>query len=110
VAFLMFAGGAPARGGATSRPASINHACLSLDGFNPDLVIEDAGGVRHHAERRFGRPRGAMKSYVTMRMENRGGAPWWDPRSSISPIRWPADATQDSSYCGGSGILGNVCK
>src|SRR6266849_7287036 len=38
VEFLMFTGGGAARGGApaaTPRPASINHFCMNLEGFNP---------------------------------------------------------------------------
>jgi catechol 2,3-dioxygenase-like lactoylglutathione lyase family enzyme len=110
VAFLMFAGGAPARGGATSRPASINHACLSLDGFNPDLVMKtlEAYGITPRGD--SAGPVGPMKSYVTMRMENRGGAPGGTPELYFTDPDGLLMQLQDTSYCGGSGILGNVCK
>ena len=110
VAFLMFAGGAPARGGAPPRPASINHACLSLDGFNPDQVLKmlETYGVTPRGDATG--PAGPMKSYVSMRMENRGGAPGGTPELYFTDPDGLLMQLQDSSYCGGSGFLGNVCK
>src|SRR6185295_8624238 len=44
VQFLMFTGGgAPARAGAPAappRPATINHACMNMDGFKPDEILK----------------------------------------------------------------------
>jgi acyl-CoA synthetase (AMP-forming)/AMP-acid ligase II len=41
VQFLMFTGGgAPARGSAPPRPASINHVCMNMDGFDPDKILK----------------------------------------------------------------------
>src|SRR5262249_15883743 len=41
VMFVMFAGGAGGRGGpAPARPASINHACMNMEKFNPDDVLK----------------------------------------------------------------------
>src|SRR5207249_1477311 len=82
VQFLMFTGGgAPARGGApvAPRPASINHACFSLDGFKPDDVLQqlESYGIRPREGAQG--PVGALRHYVTMRMENRGGAPEGTP-------------------------------
>jgi hypothetical protein len=51
-----------------------------------------------------------MKSYVTMRMENRGGAPGGTPELYFTDPDGLLMQLQDSSYCGGSGFLGNVCK
>jgi catechol 2,3-dioxygenase-like lactoylglutathione lyase family enzyme len=110
VAFLMFAGGGPARGGGASRPASINHACMSLDGFNPDQVLKtlETYGVTPRGD--AAGPAGPLKSYVTMRMENRGGAPGGTPELYFTDPDGLLMQLQDSSYCGGSGFLGNVCK
>ena len=110
VAFLMFAGGAPARGGAASRPASINHGCMSLDGFNPDQVLKtlETYGVTPRGDATG--PAGPMKSYVTMRMENRGGAPGGTPELYFTDPDGLLMQLQDTSYCGGSGFLGNVCR
>ena len=109
-AFLMFTGGAPARGGATPRPASINHACMSLDGFNPEQVLKalETYGITPRGDAPG--PVGPMKSYVTMRMENRGGAPGGTPELYFTDPDGLLMQLQDMSYCGGSGFLGNVCK
>jgi catechol 2,3-dioxygenase-like lactoylglutathione lyase family enzyme len=110
VEFLMFAGGAAARGGATPRPASINHACLSLDAFKPDLALKtlETYGITPRGDATG--PVGPMKSYVTMRMENRGGAPGGTPELYFTDPDGLLMQLQDTSYCGGSGVLGNVCK
>src|SRR5262245_54307190 len=110
MAFLMSAGGAPARGGAASRPASINHACMSLDGFNPDQVLKalETYGVTPRGDATG--PAGPMKSYVTMRMENRGGAPGGTPELYFTDPDGLLMQLQDTSYCGGGGFLGNMCK
>ncbi len=113
VEFLMFTGGgAPARGGAAAppRPATINHACMNLDGFKPDEVqkaLETAGvKAREGAQG----PVGAMRHYVSMRMENRGGAPEGTPEVYFTDPDGLLMQLQDSKYCGGGGYLGDVCK
>ena len=110
VEFLMFTGGAPARGGAPPRPASINHACVNMDAFNPDQVLKalETYGIRPRGDTPG--PVGPMKSYVTMRMENRGGAPGGTPELYLTDPDGLLMQLQDTSYCGGSGFLGNVCK
>jgi len=110
VAFLMFAGGAPARGGAPPRPASINHACLNMDAFNPDRVLKqlEAYGITPRGDAPG--PVAPLKSYVTMRMENRGGAPGGTPELYFTDPDGLLMQLQDTSYCGGGGLLGDVCK
>lgn len=107
--FLMFTGGGGGRAGAAPRPASINHACFSLDRFNPDETAKTL--------ERFGlKPReggtgaaGPLRHYVTMRMENRGGAPGGTPEFYFTDPDGLLMQLQDTSYCGGSGFLGNEC-
>jgi hypothetical protein len=50
-----------------------------------------------------------MKSYVTMRMENRGGAPGGTPELYFTDPDGILVQLQDVKYCGGSGYLGDVC-
>jgi len=113
VEFLMFTGGgAPARGGAPAapRPATINHACMNMDGFKPDAVqkaLESAGIKPREAAQG---PVGPMRHYVSMRMENRGGAPEGTPELYFTDPDGLLMQLQDSKYCGGSGVLGDVCK
>lgn len=47
--------------------------------------------------------------YVTMRMENRGGAPGGTPELYFTDPDGLLMQLQDTSYCGSSGFLGNEC-
>jgi catechol 2,3-dioxygenase-like lactoylglutathione lyase family enzyme len=111
VQFLMFAGAGGGRGAANAapRPASINHLCMSMEGFNPDTVIKalESYGIKPRAAGQ-GAP-GPLAHYVSMRMENRGGAKegtaelyFTDPDGLLIQL-------QDVKYCGGAGVLGEVC-
>jgi catechol 2,3-dioxygenase-like lactoylglutathione lyase family enzyme len=115
VQFLMFTGGGggAARGAAPAappRPASINHGCFSLDGFKPDQVIKalESYGIKPR-EGTTG-PAGPMRHYTSMRMENRGGAPEGTPELYFTDPDGLLMQLQDTSYCGGGGVLGNTCK
>ena len=44
-----------------------------------------------------------------MRMENRGGAPGGTPELYFTDPDGLLMQLQDTSYCGGSGLLGNEC-
>jgi catechol 2,3-dioxygenase-like lactoylglutathione lyase family enzyme len=114
VEFLMFTGGgAPARGGApaaASRPASINHACWSLDNFKPDEVLKTLESFGLKPREGAQGPVGPLRHYVSMRMENRGGAPEGTPELYFTDPDGLLMQLQDTSYCGGSGVLGNVCR
>ena len=112
VQFLMFAGvGGRGRGGASPSPGtgSINHLCMSMDGFNPDTVINalESYGIK---------PRGSAQGapaplvhYISMRMENRGGAKEGTPELYFTDPDGLLIQLQDTKYCGGAGVLGDVC-
>jgi catechol 2,3-dioxygenase-like lactoylglutathione lyase family enzyme len=107
VQFLMFTGGgAPS----STRPTSINHACMSLDAFKPDAVLKALEGYGLKPRDSAPGPAAPMRHYVTMRMENRGGAPGGTPELYFTDPDGLVMQLQDSSYCGGSGSLGEVCK
>jgi len=110
VQFLMFAGGG-ARGGASSapRPGNINHLCMNLEKFNPDTVIKtlESYGIKPRASAQ-GAP-GPLVHYISMRMENRGGAPGGTPELYFTDPDGLLIQLQDVSYCGGGGVLGEVC-
>jgi len=55
-------------------------------------------------------PAGPMRHYVSMRMENRGGAPGGTPELYFTDPDGLVMQLQDASYCGGSGLLGEICK
>ena len=108
IQFIMFGGGGGARGGGPPRPASINHICLNMAGFDRDGILKTLEG--------YGiKPRGntpgtpPLISYVSMRMPNRGGAPEGTPELYFTDPDGLLIQLQDVRYCGGSGYLGDVC-
>ena len=54
-------------------------------------------------------PAGPMQHYVSMRMENRGGAKEGTPELYFTDPDGLLMQIQDVTYCGGGGVLGNVC-
>jgi catechol 2,3-dioxygenase-like lactoylglutathione lyase family enzyme len=112
VQFLVIGGGAAGvrrDAQAAPRPASITHGCWSLDAFKLDDIIEKL--ERYGLKPREGgqAPVGPLRHYVTMRMENRGGAPGGTPELYFTDPDGLVMQLQDTSYCGGSGFLGNEC-
>jgi catechol 2,3-dioxygenase-like lactoylglutathione lyase family enzyme len=105
--FLALSGGR-ARGG-VSRAAGIGHACMNMEGFDPDTILKLLAdfGIKPRGE--SGGPAGPMVSYVSMRMEDRGGAKGGTPELYFTDPDGIVMQLQDVSYCGGSGYLGNVC-
>jgi catechol 2,3-dioxygenase-like lactoylglutathione lyase family enzyme len=111
VMFVMFAGGGGGRGGAPAnpRPASINHVCMNMEKFNPDEVLKILASYGITARENAQGPVGPLKSYVSLRMENRGGAPGGTPELYFTDPDGLLIQLQDVSYCGGAGFLGEVC-
>ena len=112
VEFLMFAGvaggGRAGAAGPAVRP-SINHLCLSMEGFNPDKVLKTLEGYGIRPRETTQGPVGPLRSYVTMRMENRGGAKEGTPELYLTDPDGILIQLQDVGYCGGSGVLGDSC-
>jgi catechol 2,3-dioxygenase-like lactoylglutathione lyase family enzyme len=115
VGFLMFTGGGGGgRAGAppaAPRPASINHVCMNMENFNVERVqkaLESVGIKPRDAQAGPG-PVGPMRHYVSMRMENRGGAKDGTPELYFTDPDGLLIQLQDVSYCGGGGYLGNEC-
>ena len=84
VQFLMFTGGGAgsgARGGAGRASASGEHQprLLQPRRLQAGRGHQGARELRHQAARRHNRPGGPLRHYVSMRMENRGGAPEGTP-------------------------------
>jgi catechol 2,3-dioxygenase-like lactoylglutathione lyase family enzyme len=107
VQFLMFAGGGA---NAAARPAGINHLCMSMNNFNPDAVIKalESYGIKPRGAAQ-GTP-GPLVHYINMRMENRGGAKEGTPELYFTDPDGLLIQLQDVKYCGGAGVLGDVCR
>ena len=111
VMFLMFAGGGRRpRRNAAPRPASINHVCMNMEKFNPDDMLKTLAAYGISPRGDAPGPAGPMKSYISLRMENRGGAPGGTPELYFTDPDGLLIQLQDVSYCGGAGFLGNVCE
>jgi len=111
IQFVMFGGGGGGRGGAnaTPRPASINHVCMNMENFNSENVLKT---LTEYGIKPRGNPGGAaapLVHYVSMRMENRGGAKEGTPELYFTDPDGLLIQLQDVTYCGGGGVLGNVC-
>jgi catechol 2,3-dioxygenase-like lactoylglutathione lyase family enzyme len=121
VHFLMFtggggggrgaapAGGAAAAGGRGAAPADphIDHACMSLDNFVPEAVTK---ALIDYGLKQGARSDGPLVTYISLRMENRGGAPiTGTPELYFTDPDGLAIQLQDTKYCGGGGYLGDVC-
>jgi catechol 2,3-dioxygenase-like lactoylglutathione lyase family enzyme len=111
VQFLMFAGaGGRGRGGVAGSPGgSINHLCMSMDGFNPETVIKglESYGIKPRGTAQGGT--GPLVHYISTRMENRGGAKEGTPELYFTDPDGLLIQLQDVKYCGGAGVLGDVC-
>jgi hypothetical protein len=80
-----------------------------MESFNPDQVIKtlETFGVKPRGSAPG--PVGPLTSYISMRMENRGGAKEGTPELYFTDPDGILLQLQDVSYCGGSGVLGNLC-
>ena len=110
--FLMLGSGGGGRGGTNgAAPAlgSINHGCFLMDGFDPERVLRTLTDYGLKPRGSAAGQAGPLVHYISMRMENRGGAPggtaelyFTDPDGILLQL-------QDVTYCGGAGHLGEVC-
>jgi catechol 2,3-dioxygenase-like lactoylglutathione lyase family enzyme len=107
VEFLMFAGaGGRGRGGAGG---SINHVCMNMDRFQTEGVIK---ALESYGLKPRGSAQGAagpLVHYISVRQENRGGAKEGTPELYFTDPDGLLMQLQDSTYCGGAGLLGEIC-
>ncbi len=107
--FLTIVGMGAGRNGAPPPPPAINHVCLTMEHFDPDRVMKTLAdfGVKPRENARG--PAGPLTSYISMRMENRGGAKEGTPELYFTDPDGILLQLQDVTYCGGAGHLGEVC-
>ena len=100
--FIALGGGQP-----DSRP-HINHTCLTVDNFDDDRLVTVLGehGVTHVAQPSDAGPRTVR---VRMRGAEFGGHPDGTPELYIADPDGIVVQLQDNTYCGGEGLLGELC-
>jgi hypothetical protein len=103
---MVTGGGATA---ASGRAASINHFCMTVDNFEPDRILGILDGYGLKPRGNEPGPVRPLRHYVSMRMENRGGAKEGTPELYFTDPDGILVQLQDVAYCGGSGRLGDVC-
>lgn len=103
----LSAGGANA---SVPRRMGIGHACMLMDGFNVDKVLKALAEVGVKPRGDASGAVGPMTSYVRMRGEEAGGAKGGTPELYFSDPDGILYQLQDTTYCGGAGYLGNVCR
>jgi catechol 2,3-dioxygenase-like lactoylglutathione lyase family enzyme len=111
VMFLMFIGGGGRGRGAAAgaRRASVNHVSMSMDNFKPDAVMKTLADFGITERGSGGGAAGPLKSYITLRMPDRGGAEGGTPELYFTDPDGLLLQLQDVKYCGGGGFLGDVC-
>jgi hypothetical protein len=106
----MFAGGGAPRGGAAAAAprVTVNHVCMNMENFDKDAVTKTLVGFGLTSNG-TATAAGPLKTYVSMRMENRGGAKEGTPELYFTDPDGLLLQLQDVKYCGGAGVLGDVC-
>ncbi len=94
-----------------NRPPEINHLCFRMKDFNQEKVLKALAdyGISARGDAAPGVATPPLKSYVSMRMPNRGGAPNGTPELYFTDPDGILIQLQDMSYCGGGGALGETC-
>jgi catechol 2,3-dioxygenase-like lactoylglutathione lyase family enzyme len=124
VHFLMFiGGGGPTRGGGAAAPApgagrggpgggparaaGIDHSCVAIENFDSSAVTKLL--VSYGLKQQEGQGRSPLVTYISLRMPNRGGAEGGTPELYFTDPDGLAMQIQDVKYCGGGGLLGELC-
>ena len=93
-------------GGPNAKP-SIDHFCMTMDGFDPERVMKILAG---HGVAKGDPGKTPMTAWVRMRGPELGGAAGGTPELYFNDPDGITVQLQDVSYCGGGGVLGNVCR
>ena len=80
-----------------------------MENFKPDEVMKILAGFGIGERGAGGGAIGPLKSYITLRMPDRGGAEGGTPELYFTDPDGLAIQLQDVKYCGGGGVLGELC-
>jgi len=100
-------GGRGAAAGGPARAAGIDHACMAMDNFDSAVVTKLL--VSYGLKQQEGQGRSPLVTYISLRMPNRGGAEGGTPELYFTDPDGLAIQLQDVKYCGGGGLLGELC-
>ncbi len=93
---------------------SINHFCVTVEDFGVDAVMQAlaARGITRveQVTSGGGLGLGPMRARVRMRGAEAGGAKEGTPELYFGDPDGVVVQLQDPTYCGGAGVLGNVCS
>ncbi len=92
-------------GGNPSDNPRIDHLCLALDDFDDQRLVQI---LAEHGVVNSGQS-GALQSRVRMRGADFGGSPEGSPELYFGDPDGIVVQLQDSSYCGGAGLMGEDC-
>ncbi|MEX0965293.1 MAG: VOC family protein [Pseudohongiellaceae bacterium] len=92
-------------GGSASDNPRISHLCLALDNFDPERTVQILADNGIEALEQSG----PMQSRVRMRGAEFGGAASGTPELYFGDPDGIVVQLQDTSYCGGAGLLGEQC-
>ena len=79
---------------------------MNMEAFNVDAILKTLASFGISARGDAPGPVDPMKSFVTMRMPNRGGAPEGTPELYFTDPDGLLIQLQHVSYCGGGGTWG----
>ena len=82
---------------------------MNMENFNPNAILKTLAEFGITERGTGGGAAGPLKSYITLRMPERGGAPGGTPELYFTDPDGLLPQLQDVSYCGGAGFLGNEC-
>lgn len=92
-------------GGTPSDSPRISHLCLAVENFDDQHIVQI---LAEHGVAPAEQP-GPMQSRVRMRGPEFGGAPGGTPELYFGDPDGIVVQLQDTSYCGGAGLLGETC-
>lgn len=82
---------------------------MNMENFKPEDIMKKLADFGISERGAAGGAAGPLKSYITLRMPDRGGAEGGTPELYFTDPDGLLLQLQDVKYCGGGGYLGDVC-
>ena len=96
-------------GGRPDVTPSINHFCFTVDSFDHGRLVSILGEHGVQPAEQSGMSGGPLRVRVRMRGPEFGGAPDGTPELYFGDRDGVVVQLQDTTYCGGEGVLGELC-